>query len=134
MSSRARTMSMTGWLPLVVILAGPAGAGVAVWHNGWDTPWKLTAIAVAGALSATVANLLERELVRRREIVERTPLPAQLSPEDLELWRKAVRSAVVQLRLSAGQQLDTMRAGQGCERAFRRRRRRGRRRRPVRLS
>src|SRR3954447_25438437 len=109
MNSRLRTTSsVTGWLPLVVMLAGPGATSVAIWHNGWDTPWKLTAIAVAGALSAAAAGPRERELVRRREIAERTPLPARLSPEDLEEWRKAVRSAVVQLRLSAGQQLDTM--------------------------
>ncbi|MCA1680930.1 MAG: hypothetical protein LC777_19320 [Actinobacteria bacterium] len=108
MNLRLRMMSVTGWLPLVVILAGPAGTWVLVWHTGWDTPWKLMAIGLAVTLSIAVAAELRRELERRREIAERTPVPARLSPEELELWRAAVRSAVAKLRLAADQQLDKM--------------------------
>jgi hypothetical protein len=83
MNSRGRTASVTRWLPLAVILAGPAGTRVAL-PDDWETPWKLAAVGLAATLSITAANLLERELDRRRERAERTPVPARLSPEELE--------------------------------------------------
>jgi len=100
---------MTTALPVMVILAGPASAWLAVRDRGWETGWKIAAIGLAATLSIAVAGVLERALAGRRKRAEEVPAPrGVLDPEQLERWRAAALNDVTELRVGAGGQLEKL--------------------------